>query len=63
MLYLICATISRVDHARYEEPMLKRWVHVSGDRVTIQHCVPLGINVICASGKSIRVTILAVEAT
>ena len=22
--------------------MLKRWVHVSGDRVTIQGCVPLG---------------------
>ena len=22
--------------------MLQRWVHVSGDRVTIQRCVPLG---------------------
>ena len=42
MLNLVCTTISRVDHARYEVPMLKSWVHVSGDRVTIKLCVPLG---------------------
>ena len=41
--------------------MLKSWVHVSGDRVTIQRFVSLGstfcvtgINVICATGKNIN---------
>ena len=42
MLCLVCTTISRVDHARYEIPYTQSWVHVSGDRVTIQRGVPLG---------------------
>ena len=43
MLYLIYTTISHVDHARYEIPYAQELVHVSGDRVTIQRCVPPGL--------------------
>ena len=44
MLYLVCTTISSVDHARYEVPHAKDLgtCTVSGDRVTIQRFVPLG---------------------
>ena len=36
MLYIVCSTISRVDHARYEI----RWERISGDRVSF-NVVPL----------------------
>ena len=42
MLHLVCTTMSRVDHARYEVSYAQEWIHVSGNRVTIQSCVPKG---------------------
>ena len=51
MLYLICTTISRVDHARYEEP----YAQEMGTRIWGPcYTCATGINVICACGKNIN---------
>ena len=54
MLYLICTTISRVDHARYEVPYTQELATcVWGPCYNSTFC-PTGINVICATGKNIN---------
>ena len=52
MLYLICTTISRVDHARYEEPYAQK-MGTWGPCYNSTLCAT-GINVICPSGKNIN---------
>ena len=54
MLYLICTTISRVEHARYEEPYAQRLeTCIWGPFYNSRLCAT-GINVICAAGKNIN---------
>ena len=54
MLYLICTTISRVDHARYEVPYAQELgTCIRGPRYNSTLCVT-GINVICGTGKYIN---------
>ena len=54
MLYLICTTISRVDHARYEEPYVQGMgTRIWGSCYNSTLCATV-INVICASGKNIN---------
>ena len=54
MLYLICTTISRVDHARYEVPYAQELgTCVWGPCYSSTLCAT-GINVICAAGKNIN---------
>ena len=54
MLYLICTTISRVDHARYEVPYAQELdTCIWGPCYNSTLC-PTGINVICATGKNIN---------
>ena len=54
MLYLICTTISRVDHARYEVPFAQELgTCIRGPCYNSTLC-PTGINVICATGKNIN---------
>ena len=54
MLYLICTTISRVDHARYEEPYAQEMgTRIGGSCYNSTLCAT-GINVICAYGKNIN---------
>ena len=51
MLFLICTTISRVDHARYEVPYAQELgTCIWGPCYNSTLC-PTGINVICATGK------------
>ena len=54
MLNLICTTISRVDHARYEEPYAQEMgTRIWGPCYNSTFCAT-GINVICPSGKNIN---------
>ena len=69
MLYLVCTTKSRVDHARYEVPYAQELgTCIWGSCYNSSFCAT-GINVICATGKNInsrfrlRATVLAAEAT
>ena len=48
MLCLICTTISRVDHARYEVP---GYMYLGTVFFLIQRCVPLG-SMLCETGKN-----------
>ena len=42
MLYLVCTTVSCVDHALYEVPYAQELGTCIWERVTIQRFVPLG---------------------
>ena len=54
MLYLVCTTISRVDHARYEVPYAQELgTCIWGPCYNSTFCVT-GINVICTTGKNIN---------
>ena len=54
MLYLICTTISRVDHARYEVPYAQELgTCIWGPCYYSTFCVT-GINVRCTNGKNIN---------
>ena len=54
MLYLICTTISRVDHARYEVPYAQELgTCIWGPCYNSTLCAT-GINVICATEKNIN---------
>ena len=54
MLYLICTTISHVDHTRYEVPYAQELgTCIWGPCYNSTLCAT-GINVICATGKSIN---------
>ena len=54
MLYLICTTISRADHARYEVPYAQELgTSIWGPCYNSTLCTT-GINVICAPGKNIN---------
>ena len=54
MLYLICTTISRVEHARYEVPYAQELgTYIWGPCYNLTLCAT-GINVICATGKNIN---------
>ena len=54
MLYLICTTIPRVDHARYAVPYVQELgTCIWGPCYNSTLC-PTGINVICATGKNIN---------
>ena len=54
MLYLVCTTISRVDHARYEVPYAQEFgTCIWGPCYNSTFCVT-GINVTCATGKNIN---------
>ena len=54
MLYLICTTISRVDHARYGVPYAQELgICIWGPCYNSILCATV-INVICATGKNIN---------
>ena len=54
MLYLICTTMSRVEHARYEVPYAQELeTCIWGPFYNSRLCAT-GINVICAAGKNIN---------
>ena len=54
MLYLVCTTISRVDHARYEVPYAQELgTCIWGSCYNSTFCVT-GINVICTTGNNIN---------
>ena len=54
MLFLICTTISRVDHARYEVPYAQELgTCIWGPYYNSTLCAT-GINAICATGKNIN---------
>ena len=54
MLYLICTTISRGDHARYEVPFAQELgTCIWGPCYNSTLCAT-GINVICGTGKNIN---------
>ena len=54
MLYLICTTMSRVEHARYEVLYAQELeTCISGPFYNSRLCAT-GINVICAAGKNIN---------
>ena len=53
MFYLICTTISHVDHARCEMPYTPEFgTCIWGPRYNSTLCA-IGINIICATGKNI----------
>ena len=54
MLYLVCTTISRVEHARYEVPYAQALgACIWGPCYNSTLCAT-GINVICGTGKNIN---------
>ena len=53
MLYLICTTMSRVEHARYEVPYAQELETCIWGPDNSRLCAT-GINVICAAGKNIN---------
>ena len=54
MLYLVCTTISRIDHARYEVPYAQELgACIWGSCYNSSFCATV-INVICATGKNIN---------
>ena len=54
MLYLVCTTISRVDHARYEVPYSEELdTCILGPCHNSTICAS-GISVICGTGKNIN---------
>ena len=54
MLYLICTTISRVDHACYEVPYAQEFGTRLWGPFYNSMLYATGINVICAAGKNIN---------
>ena len=54
MLYLICTTISRVEHARYEVPYAQELETCTWGPFYNSRLCATGINVICAAGKNIN---------
>ena len=54
MLYLICTTISRLDHARYEVPYAQELGTCIWGRCYNSTLYATDINVISASGKNIN---------
>ena len=54
MLYLICTTISRVDHVRYEVPYAQELDTCIWGLCCNSTLYATGINVICATGKNIN---------
>ena len=54
MLCLVCTTLSRVDHARYEIPYAQELgTCISGPWDNSTFCAT-GINIICEAGKNIN---------
>ena len=54
MLHVICTTISRVDHARYEVPYAQELGTCIWGPCYISTLYATWINVICATGKNIN---------
>ena len=54
MLHLVCTTISRVDHARYEVPYAQELGTCIWESCYNSSFCATGINVICATGKNIN---------
>ena len=54
MLYLICTTISHVDHARYEVPYAQELGTYIWGPCYNSTFYATGINVICTTGKNIN---------